>query len=64
MNLRRNVGGSNLIGLLEIKRMTSGIPIILTVYFYLASVKYCLCVRVCVCAMARDSGTVATAVFS
>ena len=51
VNLRRNVGGSNLIGSLEIKHMTSGIPIILTVYFYLASVKYCLCV----CAMARDS---------
>ena len=43
MNLRRNVGGSNLIGSLEIKHMTSGIPIILTVYFYLASVKYCVC---------------------
>ena len=45
VNLRRNVGGSNLIGSLEIKHMTSGIPIILTVYFYLASVKYCLCVQ-------------------
>ena len=44
VNLRRNVGRSNLIGSLEIKHMTSGIPIILTVYFYLASVKYCLCV--------------------
>ena len=49
VNLRRNAGGSNLIGSLEIKRMTSGIPIILTIYFYLASVKYCLCVRTCVC---------------
>ena len=45
VNLRRNVGGSNLIGSLEIKHMTSGIPIILTAYFYLASVKYCLCVQ-------------------
>ena len=58
MNLRRNVGGSNLIGSLEIKHMTSGIPIILTVYFYLASVKYCLC------AMARDLGTVTAAVLA
>ena len=60
VNLRRNVGGSNLIGSLEIKHMTSGIPIILTVYFYLASVKYCLCVcngcRLRYCNCSRFSG--------
>ena len=63
VNLRRNVGGSNLIGSLEIKDMTSGIPIILTVYFYLASVKYCLCVcngsrlRYCNCSLLVASTT-------
>ena len=33
-NLRRNVGGSNLIVSLEIKRMMTGIRIMLTVYIY------------------------------